>query len=162
MAAILRSLLTAIGLSVVGAVAADAGVWDAPTEALATPVEITVYRSPSCGCCGKWIEHVKRQGFVVKDIREEDMDAVKKRLGVPERLKSCHTAVVGDYLVEGHVPAGDIKRLLKNKPKLDGLTVPGMPVGTPGMEMGGRKDAFSVLGFWKDGRTTVFSDYRSY
>jgi hypothetical protein len=145
-----------------GAIAAEGGAWDAPTEALSAPVEITVYRSPSCGCCGKWIEHVKRQGFVVKDMMEEDMDALKQRLGLPEKLKSCHTAVVGDYLVEGHVPAGDIKRLLRSKAKLAGIAVPGMPVGTSGMDVGGRKDAFSVLGFWKDGRTTVFSDYRSY
>ena len=162
MAAILRSLLTAVGLYMFTVAAAEAGAWDTPTEALSAPVEIIVYRSPSCGCCSKWIEHVKRHGFVVKDIKDEDMDAVKRRLGLPEQLQSCHTAVVGTYLVEGHVPAGDIKRLLKSKPKLDGLAVPGMPMGTPGMEMGARKDPFSVLGFTKDGRTTVFSDYRSY
>lgn len=142
-------------------VGAESGLWDKPTAALPTPVEITVYRSPSCGCCGKWIDHVKRHGFTVKDIQEADMDTLKRRLGVPEKLKSCHTGVVGGYLIEGHVPAGDIKQLLKTKPKLAGIAVPGMPVGTPGMEMGSRKDAFAVMGFSKEGQTSIFSDYAS-
>ncbi|MDD2769597.1 MAG: DUF411 domain-containing protein [Methylococcus sp.] len=111
------------------------------------PVEATVYRSPTCGCCKKWVEHIQTNGFAVKDIVKDDMAAVKRELGVPENLASCHTAVIGGYRVEGHVPAADIRQLLEAKAPLLGLSVPGMPAGTPGMEMGGRKDAYSVIGF---------------
>ncbi|MEW6036917.1 MAG: DUF411 domain-containing protein [Pseudomonadota bacterium] len=111
------------------------------------PVEATVYRSPSCGCCKKWVEHIQANGFVVKDIVKDDMAAIKRELGVPENLASCHTAVIGGYRIEGHVPAADIRKLLDAKAPLLGLSVPGMPAGTPGMEAGGRKDAYSVVGF---------------
>lgn len=141
--------------------------WDQPTpllrqsseQALAKPVDMTVYRSPSCGCCGKWLDHVRQQGFQVTDVLSEDMNAVKKRLGVPANLASCHTAVVGGYVVEGHVPAGDIKKLLTEKPPLAGIAAPGMPQGSPGMEMGGRQDAFAVKSFDKDGKTATFNEY---
>ena len=123
------------------------------------PVEMTVYRSPTCSCCGKWLEHMKQDGFVVKDIQTEDMDAIKHQHGVPDNLKSCHTALVGGYVVEGHVPAGDIRALLKKKPAVVGLSVPGMPAGTPGMEMGGRKDPYAVVQFDKAGQATVFHEY---
>jgi hypothetical protein len=123
------------------------------------PVEMTVYRSPTCGCCGKWLEHMKQDGFVVKDIQTEDMDAIKRQHGVPDNLKSCHTALVGGYVVEGHVPASDIRSLLEKKPAVVGVGVPGMPAGTPGMEMGGRKDPFAVVQFDKNGQATVFHDY---
>lgn len=111
------------------------------------PVEATVYRSPSCGCCKKWVEHIQANGFVVKDIVKDDMAVIKRELGVPENLASCHTAVIGGYRIEGHVPAADIRKLLDAKAPLLGLSVPGMPAGTPGMEAGGRKDAYSVVGF---------------
>ena len=123
------------------------------------PVEMTVYRSPTCGCCGKWLEHMKQDGFVVKDIQTEDMDAIKRQHGVPDNLKSCHTALVGGYVVEGHVPASDIRSLLEKKPAVVGVGVPGMPAGTPGMEMGGRKDPYAVVQFDKNGQATVFHDY---
>jgi hypothetical protein len=123
------------------------------------PVEMTVYRSPTCGCCGKWLEHMKQDGFVVKDIQTEDMDAIKRQHGVPDNLKSCHTALVGGYVVEGHVPASDIRSLLEKKPAVVGVSVPGMPAGTPGMEMGGRKDPYAVVQFDKNGQATVFHDY---
>jgi hypothetical protein len=155
-------VITAALLSMSTALAAAPGAWDQPNEALSKPAEITVYRSPSCGCCGKWLEHMKRQGFKVKDVMDDDMDAIKQKLGVPTELKSCHTGVIEGHLIEGHVPAQDVKKLLKTKPALLGLAVPGMPVGTPGMDMGPRKDPFAVLGFTKDGRSSIFTNYPSY
>lgn len=137
-------------------------VWDKEIDASAEPAEITVYRSPTCGCCGKWLEHMKKHGFEVRDVVTENMEAVKQKLGVPKRLGSCHTAVVGDYVIEGHVPAGDIKALLKDKPNVAGLSVPAMPIGTPGMEMGGTKQPFDVLSFDKEGNARKFHEYPFY
>lgn len=134
--------------------------WDRVTPEMRSPVEIVVHRSASCSCCGKWLQHMKKQGFQIKDILEEDMDAVKDRLGVPSKLRSCHTGEVAGHIIEGHVPAGDVKKLLASKSGPYGLAVPGMPVGTPGMEVGGRMDAFSVIGFDRDGKTSVFSEYQ--
>jgi hypothetical protein len=122
---------------------------------------MTVYHSPTCNCCNKWLDHVKQHGFQVTDVLSEDMNAVKKRLGVPGNLASCHTAVVGGYVVEGHVPAGDIKKLLGEKPPIAGIAAPGMPVGSPGMEMDGRQDSFSVKSFDKEGKTATFSEHGS-
>jgi len=138
---------------------AQESVWDKPTPPLDKPAEMTVYRSPTCGCCGKWIEHMKKHGFVIKDIQTADMDAVKRRLGVPKELESCHTAVVDGYVIEGHVPAGDVKKMLQTKAVVAGLAAPGMPSGSPGMEMGGRKDSFSVIAFDKNGKTQTFNQY---
>jgi hypothetical protein len=123
------------------------------------PVAITVYRSPTCGCCGKWIEHLKQNNFNVKDIVSDDMDAIKAKHGVPKEMASCHTAIVDGYVVEGHVPASDIMKLLKTKPKLTGLAVPGMVTGSPGMEMGGRVDPYDVISFDKENRFQVFNHY---
>jgi hypothetical protein len=134
--------------------------WDQSTPPLSTPVKIRVHRSGSCTCCGKWLQHMKQHGFQVEDVLEDDMDAVKDRLGIPQELRSCHTAEVSDHVVEGHVPAGDIKRLLGSKSGPYGLSVPGMPVGTPGMEMGNRRVAFSVIGFDRHGKKAVYSEYR--
>jgi hypothetical protein len=139
--------------------AAFAGVWDKPTPELGHPTAMTVYRSPSCGCCGKWIERMKKQGFVVKEIQDENMEAVKRKLGVPKELESCHTAEVEGYLVEGHTPAADVKKMLLAKPKALGLATPGMPMGSPGMEMGDRRDKFSVLIFDRQGNVDKFNEY---
>lgn len=122
-------------------------------------LEATVYRDPACGCCHKWVDYLKAQGFQVTDYVREDMAAVKRSLGVPSNLESCHTAVIGGYVVEGHVPAEDIRRLLREQPEAVGIAVPGMPVGTPGMEMSDRKDNFSVVLFTRDGQTTDFHRY---
>jgi hypothetical protein len=138
---------------------AQDGAWDKPTPALAKAGEMTVYRSPSCGCCGKWIEHMKKHGFQIKDVKTDDMQSIKRQQGVPEELASCHTAVIDGYLVEGHVPAGDVKKALSGKAKLLGLAAPGMPAGSPGMEMPGRKDKFSVIAFDKQGNADKFSEY---
>jgi hypothetical protein len=123
------------------------------------PVEAMVYRSPACGCCKKWVEHLQANGFAVKDIVKDDMAAVKRELGVPENLASCHTAVIGGYRIEGHVPAADVRKLLEAKAPLLGLSVPGMPAGTPGMEAGGRRDAYRVVGFGPDGSVHAVHDY---
>lgn len=124
------------------------------------PLQIDVHRDAYCGCCKDWIAHLEANGFTVNDHVEADMAAVKQRLGVPARLASCHTGVVNGQFVEGHVPAADILRLQK-RPDLLGVAVPGMPIGSPGMEMGARQDPYQVIGLDKDGRETVISQYPS-
>lgn len=124
-----------------------------------SPIEIEVYRSPSCGCCSKWLTHLKENQFVIKDHVTEDVQQIKDKYGVPQNMSSCHTALVNGYVVEGHVPAADIKKLLKIKPAVIGISVPGMPMGTPGMEMGGRKDPYKVVSFDKDKKYQVFNSY---
>lgn len=119
---------------------------------------ITVYRDPNCGCCTKWIEHLIKHGYRVADKKTAEMTEIKRGLGVPETLESCHTGVVNGYVIEGHVPAADIKKLLKDKPRVTGLAVPGMPMGSPGME-GPRKDRYEVLSFDKTGKTKVFAKH---
>jgi hypothetical protein len=119
-----------------------------------TPIE--VFKTPTCGCCSKWVEHLKVNGFsaTVKDVRSTA--EYRRRFGVPERLASCHTAVVGGYAVEGHVPAQAIRRLLKQRPEAKGIAVPGMPIGSPGMEQGDKRDAYSVLLFDSSGKISEF------
>lgn len=119
---------------------------------------ISVFKTPTCSCCGNWVEHLKANGFAVKVQDVDSTAAYRKRYRVPQGMESCHTAVVNGYAIEGHVPATDIKRLLKERPKLLGLAVPGMPLGSPGME-GARNDAYSVLGFDERGHTSVYSRY---
>ncbi len=121
--------------------------------------EITVYKSPTCGCCKKWVKHLRDNGFKVKAVDVKNVVPYKIKHGVTQPLASCHTALVDGYTIEGHVPAADIKRLLKEKPKIKGLAVPGMPMGTPGME-GRRKDAYDVVTFDAKGKTGVFSHYK--
>lgn len=121
--------------------------------------EMTVYRSPTCGCCGKWLEHVRQNNFTIKDVISDDMQAIKEKYGVPEKLASCHTAIVDGYVIEGHVPAGDIEKLLQTKPKVVGIAAPGMPMGSPGMEMGGQKQEYRVMSFDKDGKVEVFAEH---
>ncbi len=124
------------------------------------PVDIVVYRSPSCECCGKWLEHLKKNNFTVNDVVTDDVQAIKTKYGVSESMASCHTAVVNGYVIEGHVPANDIMTLLKTKPKLAGIAVPGMPKGTPGMEMGNKKDSYKVMSFDKENHYQVFNSYQ--
>jgi hypothetical protein len=118
---------------------------------------VTVYKSPTCGCCSKWIDHMKSNGFDVKALDVEDVNLVKKTYGVPPALGSCHTSLVGGYIVEGHVPADAVSRLLRERPAVAGIAVPGMPVGSPGMEVpGGRRDPYSIVSFDKTGKHTVY------
>lgn len=119
---------------------------------------VTVYKSPTCGCCKKWVKHMQDNGFEVKEHDMKDLKSIKSMSGVRQEFASCHTAMVGGYIVEGHVPAADIKRLLKEKPEVRGLTVPGMVMGSPGME-GPRKDKYQVLTFDKKGINGVYANY---
>ncbi|MDQ3069694.1 MAG: DUF411 domain-containing protein [Acidobacteriota bacterium] len=120
---------------------------------------ITVYKTPTCGCCSKWVDHMRQNGFVVTVTDLNDVTPIKTKHGVPRQLHSCHTGIVNGYVIEGHIPASDVKRLLREKPKVAGLAVPGMPSGSPGMEVGGniKLPPYSVLVFEKSGASRVFS-----
>ncbi|HWC04868.1 MAG TPA: DUF411 domain-containing protein [Methylomirabilota bacterium] len=120
--------------------------------------EVTVYKSPTCGCCTEWVAHLRRHGFPVTAEDVAELGPVKARHGVPAALQSCHTALVAGYVVEGHVPADLVERLLRERPKILGVAVPGMPVGSPGMEVPGRPaDRYQVLTFDRGGKTGVFA-----
>lgn len=121
--------------------------------------QVQVYKSPTCGCCGMWVEHMRAAGFAVTTRDVADLDPVRTKLGVPQNLLSCHTAVVDGYLIEGHVPAAEITRMLRERPKIAGLAVPGMVPGSPGME-GARRDPYEVLAFERGGATKVYARYR--
>lgn len=121
--------------------------------------EVQVFKSPSCGCCSSWVEHMRAAGFTVKVTEVTDTTAARKRVGLPDRYGSCHTATVGGYVLEGHVPAAEVKRLLASKPKAIGLAVPSMPPSAPGMDVPGRKDLYQVLLVEASGQSTVFANY---
>ena len=136
-----------------------------PGLALAAPakVKVEVWKSPYCGCCKDWVAHLESSGFAVSVHEVGDLDGARRQLGMPERYASCHTAKVAGYLLEGHVPAADIRRLRADKPKAIGLAVPGMPVGSPGMDgpvYNGRRDPYDVLLVQGDGLASVFASYR--
>lgn len=141
-------------LAVAAVAATTLAAMPAPT---ADPVAITVYRSESCGCCKKWEDHMRKNGFVVTSVVQDDLSAIKAESGVTTNLRSCHTAIVGGYVIEGHVPAADVQRLLKEKPKVIGLTAPGMPQSSPGMDIG--KEPFEVLTFDAKGHTTSWAKH---
>jgi hypothetical protein len=129
----------------------------APAAWAAEPLPtVTVYKSPSCGCCGKWVEHMKANGFPIVTHETNDITPHKQRLGVPTAMGSCHTAKVNGYLVEGHVPAADVKRLLAEKPNAKGLVSPGMPQSAPGMD-DSRKIPYDVLLVGNDGRISTYA-----
>ncbi len=117
-----------------------------PFAAGAQAVAITVHKDPSCGCCGGWVEHLRQSGYAVTVAEPADLEAVKLRLGIPEELRACHTATLGTYAIEGHAPAHAIARLIAEQPRIAGIAVPGMPVGSPGME-GGRPEIYDVVAF---------------
>ena len=125
-----------------------------------SPTAIEVVKDPGCGCCTKWVQHLSKAGFKATVTESSTIDALKDRKGVPKAARSCHTATVGGYVIEGHVPADVIKRLLIERPSIVGLAVPGMPAGSPGMEIGGRTDPYDVLAFDKAGKTSVFASRR--
>ena len=127
-------------------------------QAAAPPV-IQVVKTPTCGCCNAWVAHLRRAGFQVRVTDVADVTPTARRLGVPNDLRSCHTASVGGYAIEGHVPAADIMRLLRQRPAAAGLAVPGMPMGSPGMEAGGRGEPYRVILFTRAGRRTVFASH---
>jgi len=149
-----RSVRSLAAAAVLAVVLAAGGA--TPSPALAA--DIVVYKSPSCGCCSKWVDHLRANGHAVQTRLMEDLDLIKKMAAVPERLQSCHTAMVDGYVIEGHVPARDVARLLSERPKAKGLAVPGMPTGSPGME-GGAPEPYDVMLFQPDGRASVYSRY---
>lgn len=145
-----RSVLS--GLAIIGLASS---AW---AEALP---EMIVYKDPNCGCCGAWVDHVRASGLRVNVIEDAVMANVKARLGVPPILASCHTAQIGGYVVEGHVPATEILRLIREKPQAKGLAVPGMPTNSPGMEVpGAPSDVYNVMQFASDGSAQIFATYR--
>ena len=155
-------LAVAVGLLVAGsALLAGRTAASATDEAgrQALLAEVTVYLSPTCGCCKKWVAHLEQAGFMVKQVELADLSEIKAQAGVPEKLHSCHTALVGRYAIEGHVPAEDIKRLLAENPDVHGLSAPGMPVGSPGMEVEGRKDKYDVVSFTRSGQSSVWASH---
>jgi hypothetical protein len=121
---------------------------------------VTVYKSKYCGCCSEWVKHMEKNGFNVTVVETEALNEVKIKYNVPAPLASCHTAIIGNFIVEGHTPASSIKRFLKEAPKdAIGLAVPGMPLGSPGMEQGNMKQPYDVLAFDKQGHTVVFEKF---
>lgn len=123
--------------------------------------ELSVFKTRTCGCCSKWVEHMKASGFSVKVSEVPSTAEYRRKYGVPDRLQSCHTAVVNGYAIEGHVPAADVHRLLKSRSKVKGLAVPGMPVGSPGMEQGTGAQAYSVVSFDERGNVSEFQKYEA-
>lgn len=143
----------------IAAVLLGGGAWWAVSEsdpANAAPGEVIVYKSPTCGCCAEWVDHMEAAGFKVTVNHTEDLNSIKREYGVPYGMDSCHTAIVDGYVVEGHVPAADVKRFLTGKPRAAGIAVPGMPVGSPGMEQGSYREPYEVVQFGPSG-TKVFA-----
>jgi hypothetical protein len=145
-------LLVAVFLLAAGSYATAAD-----TQPAALPV-VKVWKTPTCGCCSKWVRHLEAAGFRVEATNVDNVDPIKTANGMPLKLASCHTALVGGYVVEGHVPASDVLRLLKERPDIVGLTVPGMPPGSPGMDIPG-SPPFEVLSLGKDGKTAVYATH---
>ena len=145
-------------LALTGAVALVAGL--SLSGAQSSGATMTVQRDPGCSCCLAWVQHLEQAGFKATVTESAEMPAVKASKGVPDAVRSCHTGTIGGYVVEGHVPAEDIKRMLKERPKIVGIGVRGMPAGSPGMEVAsGRVDAFDVLAFDANGKVTVFASH---
>ncbi|MCM5570672.1 DUF411 domain-containing protein [Burkholderiaceae bacterium FT117] len=146
-------------LAALAAAVAAPGLGVRPAVAARARPLVEVWKSPTCGCCGGWVEHMQAAGF---DVRIHDVGnaAARAKAGLPMQLGSCHTAIVDGYVVEGHVPAADVKRLLAERPQALGLAVPGMPIGSPGMEQGDRRDPYDVLLVARDGSTSVWKAYR--
>lgn len=148
--------VSAIAVSGLGLVA-----YAQPKPASSRSNVAVVYKTSSCGCCKMWVEHLKKNGFEIEanDVSAAQVRSVSQSAGLSEDNTSCHTARIGGYIVEGHVPAADIQRMLKQKPAIAGIAAPGMPMGSPGMEQGGRKEPFEVIAFTKDGKTSVFAKH---
>ncbi len=131
----------------------------ATVSAKQSPIAVQVFKTADCGCCGEWVKHLEAAGFRVKVTNVTDTAPVRSRLGMPDRYGSCHTATVEGYVLEGHVPAADVRRLIETRPAAIGLAVPGMPVGSPGMEVGDRLDRYDVLLVPRTGEARVFARY---
>ena len=145
-----------LAVAIVAAAVSVAGV----TFAQKPAPTVQVYKSPTCGCCANWVAHLQQHGFTTRVTETDDVAAIKAQRGVPARVQSCHTAVVDGYVIEGHVPAADVQRLLKERPAVVGIAVPGMPIGSPGMEVPGQKpQKYDVVAFDKQGQTRVFASH---
>ena len=147
----MKSIFLAIAITLLSLATALAS--DSPVK------DILVYKNPECGCCTRWVSYLEDKGYNVTIEHTRDVYAVKKRLGVPERLAACHTAVIDGYVIEGHLTHRDIKRLLLFRPDITGIAVPGMPIGTPGMERGNSKQPYDVMSFDDKGNVDVFVEH---
>ena len=149
-----KRLLTVVLAGLLGSMAMGAGV-----QRAAGPV-VEVYKTPTCGCCGTWVEHLRADGFTVRVTDMPDLSRIKSSNRIPPSLQSCHTAKVGSYVVEGHVPAQDIRKVLATRPAIAGVAVAGMPIGSPGMEVAGvRPQPYDVMAFDAQGKTSVFASH---
>jgi hypothetical protein len=148
-----RSFVTITGIGALGAITTPALLAES-----ARAVALEVYKSPKCGCCGAWVDHMRAAGFDVRVTEMEDLDPIKRGFNVPKDMESCHTGLIDGYVIEGHVPAQDTQRLLMDQPEAIGLSVPGMPIGSPGMEQGSQQDRYKVILFSSTQRT-VFARY---
>ena len=147
-----RTLMAIIGAALISAVN--------PLVAQQQIATVDVYKNPTCGCCTKWVEHLQAHGFTVRTTNLDNLADVKAKHRVPRQVQSCHTALVNGYVLEGHVPAADVSRLLRERPAIAGLAVAGMPTGSPGMEVPGAKTApYDVVAFDNDGNTRVFASH---
>lgn len=159
---LLTTLLIVIGLGGITLAQADNAVPTASSPEEAVSNELVVYKSASCGCCGDWVEHMEENGFKLQVHNTNDLNSIKQKAGLTPKLASCHTAFIDGYVIEGHVPANDVKRLLAERPEIKGLTVPGMPAGAnvPGMEVSPENAEFDVLGFKEDGTVQRWNHYQ--
>ena len=134
-----------------------------PSIAAAKSPSVKVWKTRTCGCCGSWVEHLRNAGFSVTatDVEQDALEQVKERVGVPPALRSCHTGLINDYVIEGHVPAADIKLLMNFNPEIIGIAVPGMPIGSPGMEMGDEIEPFATYAFDQTGPIAIFAKHGS-
>jgi hypothetical protein len=148
--------------AILGALAATLPLSGASVSVATVLPKLMVSKDPTCGCCGSWVDHVRSEGFEAEVVETSQINRVKARLGVPPNLHSCHTAEIGGYVVEGHVPASAMKRLISERPRIRGLAVAGMPVGSPGMEVdGAAPETFDVIAFTGD-RQSVFARFRGH
>ena len=152
-----NQLMQRLGGVLAGAMALAGVVVAVQAQAPQKPTVI-VYKTPTCGCCTKWVEHLQANGFKVETQHRDDLTAIRQQHKVPAAVRSCHTALVGSYVVEGHVPAADVRKLLAEKPAVKGIGVPGMPIGSPGME-GPNPRPYETLAFSADGTTRVFATH---
>ena len=148
-----------LGMALVTVAVSTAGVASAQREVPQGPT-VQVYKVPTCGCCGKWVEHLEAHGFTTQVMNLDDLSEIKAEHNVPGPARSCHTAIVDGYVIEGHVPAADVRRLLKERPAVLGLAVPGMPIGSPGMEVPNVEPVpYDVMSFDSDGQLKVYSSH---
>jgi hypothetical protein len=151
-----RSFIAAMPLALI---ACSSGAEESRASETASLPLMLVHKTPTCGCCNAWVDHLRSAGFTVETVDVPDTGPIANRLGVPNALRSCHTAEIGGYAIEGHVPAAEIRRLLTDRPDAAGLAVPDMPLGSPGMEMGDRRENYDVILFDRVGGTRIFASY---